>query len=71
MLDAVHKGDFEEPITKLSQRVVNITLTFITFCDGCLDYMMEAFFLDGKTDVRIVELTDLSHRDQMTLPFFV
>jgi hypothetical protein len=73
MLEAVHQGDFDAAIKKLSTRVMNVTLTFIEFCDGCLNYMMETYLLAGQDPVNIrkVKLSGLLRKDQITLPFFV
>lgn len=72
MLNAVQGGDYEEAIRKLSKGVIDITVKFIGFCDGCLDHMIETYLLPGAAEfeTRTVEL-DVLRKDQMTLPFFV
>ena len=72
MLNAVKKGDYKEALKKLAQEVIDITLKFIAFSDGCLNYMVETYLLPGATQLKTktVEL-DVPRRDQMTLPFFV
>lgn len=72
MLNAVEGGDYEAAIKKLSKGVIDITVKFIGFCDGCLDHMIEVYLLPSATDLkaRTVEL-DVLRKDQMTLPFFV
>jgi hypothetical protein len=72
MLNAVKGGDYREAIQRLGKEVIDITVKFIGFCDGCLDYMIETYLLPSATELktRTVDL-DVLRRDQMTLPFFV
>jgi hypothetical protein len=72
MLNAVQGGDYEAATSKLSKGVIDITVQFIGFCDGCLDHMIETYLLPSAAELktRTVEL-DVLCKDQMTLPFFV
>jgi len=72
MLNAVKGGDYREATRRLGKEVIDITVKFIGFCDGCLGHMMETYLLPVATELktRTVEV-DVLRKDQMTLPFFV
>jgi hypothetical protein len=72
MLNEVKRGDAREATAKLAKEVIDITLKFLAFSDGCLDYMTKTYLLPSaaKLETRIVEL-DVPRQDDMSLPFFV
>lgn len=72
MLNTVKRADYTEATKKLAKEIIEITVKFIGFCDGCLDHMIEVYLLPSATELktRTVEL-DVLRKDQMTLPFFV
>jgi hypothetical protein len=72
MLNVVKGGDYKGATKRLGKEVIDITVKFIGFCDGCLGHMMETYLLPDATELRTrtVEV-DVLRKDQMTLPFFV
>jgi hypothetical protein len=44
MLDAVEKGNYDGAMRKLLNEVLDVAKKFISFSDGCLEYMVETFF---------------------------
>jgi len=73
MLDAVEKGNYYAAMRKLLTEVLDVAKKFISFSDGCLEYMVKTFLLDSATgpDWQKVELTDVPRRDELQIPFFV
>jgi hypothetical protein len=72
MLEAVEPGDFVAATKKFTKEVMDISLQFIDFCDGCLNHMIMNYI--GKdaeeADAEEINIIDPPNRDDIQLPFF-
>lgn len=72
MLEAVESGDYIAATKKLAKEVIEKSLLFIAFCDGCLQFMTENYL--GKTrkelGARKAIIPDPPSRKDIQLPFF-
>lgn len=72
MLEAVEQGDFIAATKKFTKEVMDVSVQFTTFCDGCLIYMTKIYL--GETaeelDMEEIEIPDPPNTDEIQLPFF-
>jgi hypothetical protein len=72
MLNTVQSGDYEAAAKRLAKEIVDVSLQFITFCDGCLKYMRETYLGNSQEelDIERVEIPDPPSHNEIQLSFF-
>lgn len=72
MLEAIEPGDFLAATRRFTKEVMNVSLRFIDFCDGCLIHMSDHYLgvTSEELNAEEIELPETPNRSECQLPFF-
>lgn len=72
MLEAIEPGDFLAATKRFTKEVMDVSLRFIDFCDGCLEHMSDQYLgvTAEELNAEEVEIPEPPNRNELHIPFF-